>query len=128
MKLIAGLGAVALLSSAFFAYSNMVSASSVRPVVLVAADAPNSPANAERLELREIVDLTGQTPRLAERALSLSGKRVRITGYVAHLEVQPQNGFFLVPIPVHGDESGSGTGDLPLQSVFVVTRNDRGSF
>src|SRR5512133_4018558 len=105
MKLIAGLSAIGLLSGAFFAYANLVSASSAPPVVVVAADGPDSVANAERLEFRDIVDFSGGTPRLGERPLSLSGKRVRVTGYVAHLEVQPQNGFFLVPIPVHGDES-----------------------
>lgn len=75
---------------------------------------------AEMLEFRQLVEFDGSTPRLSPRAKALSGRRVRMVGYAAHLEQPPANGFYLTPIPVHGDESGGGTADLPLESVLVL--------
>ncbi|HYX91709.1 MAG TPA: hypothetical protein VE782_09105 [Myxococcaceae bacterium] len=60
------------------------------------------------------------------RVLSLQGKRVRMVGFMARMEVAPNGGFYLCPRPVLADESGAGTGDLPVESVFVVMSSARG--
>ena len=60
------------------------------------------------------------------RLLSLNGKRVRLVGFMARMEVPPRGGFYLCPPPVSADESGGGTADLPVESVLVVMRSARG--
>jgi hypothetical protein len=60
--------------------------------------------------------------RLSDQVLALAGRRVRMTGYMAHLELAPKGGFYLAPMPVHSDESAAGVGDLPLESVLVLSR------
>ncbi|HJW74696.1 MAG: hypothetical protein A2V77_11330 [Anaeromyxobacter sp. RBG_16_69_14] len=60
---------------------------------------------------------------LSEKARSLRGRRVRMEGYAAELEDAPAGAFWLVPLPVRGDESGAGVGDLPPESVLVVVRS-----
>jgi hypothetical protein len=60
------------------------------------------------------------------RVLSLHGRRVRLVGFMARMEVAPRGGFYLCPSPVSADESGAGTADLPVESVFVVMRSARG--
>jgi hypothetical protein len=74
------------------------------------------------LDFRELVDFRNASPKLADKAMQLAGKRVKMAGYVAHLESPASGGFYLTPVPVHGDESGGGTADLPLESVFVQVR------
>ncbi len=63
------------------------------------------------------------TPKLT----AADGKRVRMVGYVAELEAPPKGGFWLCPRPLHGDESGGGTADLPPESVFVIVRSSPGA-
>jgi hypothetical protein len=60
---------------------------------------------------------------LSEKARSLRGRRVRMEGYAAELEDAPAGAFWLVPLPVRGDESGAGVGDLPPDSVLVMVRS-----
>jgi hypothetical protein len=50
----------------------------------------------------------------------LSGKRVKLVGFMAQMEVKPEGSFFLVPSPVFCDEEGGGNADLPPGSVLVV--------
>src|SRR5688572_16202990 len=92
----------------------------------VAAAQPTEPAaalpDAERLELRELLD-PGPVLRPSAKATSLTGKRVRMVGYMAQMELPPKGGFYLVPRPLHADEAGGGTADLPPQSVLVVSRS-----
>ena len=67
-------------------------------------------------------DLGGRlapTAKLSEA----NGTRVRMVGFVADVENPPKGGFWLCPRPSRSDESGGGTGDLPLESVFVVVRS-----
>lgn len=127
MRLVVAVSAAAVLGCLFFAYSSLVSANAATPGLVSISDSQVARGSAERLEFRDIVDHSGGQPRLGDRVLGLSGKRVRVTGYIAHLESAPQDGFFVVPIPVHGDESGAGRGDLPLESIFVVTPSNVGS-
>lgn len=49
-----------------------------------------------------------------------NGKRVRIVGHMAQMEIPPADGFILVPRPVHCDEAGGGTADLPPDAIHVV--------
>ncbi len=86
--------------------------------------AARAPA-ADRLELREIFE-PGPTLRPSAKATSLVGKRVRMVGFMAHMEAPPTGGFYLVPRPVYADEAGGGTADLPPQSVLVVSRSAAG--
>jgi hypothetical protein len=62
------------------------------------------------------------TARLEPSAklLSLDGQRVRLTGFMAHMEDGPPGAFYLASRPVECDEGGAGTGDLPPDAVLVV--------
>ncbi len=80
---------------------------------------------AERLEFGEILE-PGPVLKPSARATSLSGKRVRMVGFMAHMEAPPKGAFYLVPRPLHADEAGGGTADLPPQSVLVVSRSAAG--
>lgn len=54
------------------------------------------------------------------RAAALSGARVRLVGFVAELELPAEDALYLVPQPLHGDEAGGGTADLPPEAVLVA--------
>ena len=71
------------------------------------------------LALRELLE-PGAKLRPSSKARSLDGQRVRIAGFMAQLEEPIKGGFYLVPRPMSLDESGAGTGDLPLESVLVL--------
>lgn len=58
--------------------------------------------------------------KISPKLQSLNGKRVRLVGYMASLEEPIKGGFFLCPLPVINDESGGGTGDLPVHAVRVL--------
>jgi hypothetical protein len=60
---------------------------------------------------------------LSKKVRSLRGRRVRMEGYAAQMEDAPAGAFWLVPLPVRGDESGGGVGDLPPDSVLVMVRS-----
>ncbi len=80
---------------------------------------------ATRLEMSEILE---QGPRLAPsaKASALQGKRVRLVGFMAHMEDPPRGAFYLASHPVQCDEGGGGTGDLPPDAVRVVVRSAAG--
>jgi hypothetical protein len=88
-----------------------------RDPVTAAAALPSS----EALSFLELIDSEGSQLKLSNRAQQLAGHRVHINGFVAQLEIPPKGGFYLTPQPVHGDESGAGTGDLPLESILVLS-------
>jgi hypothetical protein len=71
------------------------------------------------LRFSDLVDHGPSGPTVTDIARAADGQRVRMVGYMAHLEQGPSDGFYLSPTPVHGDEMGAGTGDLPLASVRV---------
>jgi hypothetical protein len=80
----------------------------------------------EKLEFRELLD-PGPELKPSARALALAGKRVRMVGFMAEMELPPRGGFYLVPGPMKVDEAGGGTADLPLQAVRVVSPSAAGS-
>jgi hypothetical protein len=101
---------------------------SAEPVATARATEP-APAPAalpaERLEMGEIL-APGPELALSAKAKGLHGKRVRLVGFMAQMELPPKGGFYLVPRPLHLDEAGAGTADLPLESVLVVSRSTAG--
>ena len=60
------------------------------------------------------------------RLLSLEGRRVRIVGFMAQMEMPPKGGFFLCSQPVFAAEGGGGTADLPPDAVLVVVSSASG--
>ena len=76
-----------------------------------------------KLEFREFLAPSITELKPSEKLRSLQGQRVRITGFMAQMEEQPGNYFYLCSIPVYCDESGGGIGDLPVDAVRVVIRN-----
>ncbi len=79
-----------------------------------------------RLAFRDLIQVEGGLARIAPAAQALAGHRVRMTGFMAKMEVAPKGGFYLVPVPVACDEEGCGTADLPPTAVFVVVRSAAG--
>lgn len=73
------------------------------------------------LALRELLD-PGPKLQPSSKARSLEGQRVRIAGFMAKMEEPLKGSFYLVPRPMSLDESGAGTGDLPLEAVLVLVR------
>ena len=82
-------------------------------------------APAAPLAFGEILE-TGERLAPSRRVLDLAGKRVRLVGFMAQMELPPRGGFYLTARPVHCDEAGGGTADLPPDSVRVVVRSARG--
>lgn len=56
----------------------------------------------------------------SKKLVALDGKRVRLNGFMAHMEDGPSGAFYLASRPVDCDEGGAGTGDLPPDAVLVV--------
>jgi hypothetical protein len=77
------------------------------------------------LGFAELLD-PGPKLKPSSKALALQGKRVTLVGFMAEMETPMRGGFCLVPRPISLDESGAGTGDLPLESVFVVVPGAEG--
>jgi hypothetical protein len=74
---------------------------------------------ASTLQFSELLAQRG-TLRASERVASLAGQRVRMVGFMAELEHAPHGAFYLTARPVSCDEAGAGTGDLPIENVFVL--------
>src|SRR5216117_3914033 len=86
------------------------------------AEAPRpTPPPAETLSFDDFFERGGPL-RLSEKVKSLSGRRVRLVGFMAHMSMPPTGAFYLVPMPVRCDEAGGGTADLPPASVLVLSR------
>ncbi|MFN0121997.1 MAG: hypothetical protein ACKV2V_15995 [Blastocatellia bacterium] len=60
------------------------------------------------------------------KLLSLRGKRVALTGYMAEMENVPEGAFYLCARPVSCDESGGGGGCLPVEHALVIIPSARG--
>jgi hypothetical protein len=86
-----------------------------RPMQLSALEAA-----AASLTFAELFDPRSSQLRPSQRALALDGKRVRMVGFMAKLELELEASFYLTPRPVTGDEAGGGTADLPPGAVRVV--------
>jgi hypothetical protein len=94
-------------------------------LALCAAPAVAAP-KAERLSFNELFLPTARELAPSPRLKELSGKRVRMVGFMAKMELPPVGGFWLTSSPVVCDEAGGGTADLPANAVFVVIRSRAG--
>jgi hypothetical protein len=56
----------------------------------------------------------------APKLLEARGKRVRLVGFMAQLELPVAQGFYLTRRPLVCDEAGGGTADLPPDAVRVL--------
>jgi hypothetical protein len=72
---------------------------------------------------RDLLEPSGRGLRPSAHVLSLSGRRVRMVGYMAQMEDPPKGGFYLCASPVAAMEGGGGTADLPPDAVFVVVKS-----
>ncbi|HZS06376.1 MAG TPA: hypothetical protein VFD58_16170 [Blastocatellia bacterium] len=89
------------------------------------ARAPST-APVTRLEFSEFFEPATSELKPSVKLLSLDGKRARLTGFMAQMEDPPEGAFYLCPRPVACDESGGGSGDLPVESVRVIVRSAKG--
>jgi hypothetical protein len=81
------------------------------------SDADSPPAT---LSFREFFDRGTAELKPSPKLLALSGKRVRLIGYMVQMEVERLGGFYLSSRPTFCDEEGGGTADLPPDTVFVI--------
>lgn len=72
------------------------------------------------LTFRELLDDSGATLTPSAKTLRLQGRRVRITGFMAQMEDRSQGAFYLCARPTTCDESGNGTGDLPIDAIRII--------
>lgn len=71
------------------------------------------------LQVRELLE-PGAELRPTAKATALAGRRVRLVGFIADMELAPEGALYLVPQPVRCDEAGGGTADLPPETVLVT--------
>jgi hypothetical protein len=83
-------------------------------------DARDAKSVGTPLDLRDLLETGGAALRPSPKALALAGNRVRLQGFMAEMEILPKGAFYLVAHPVHCDEAGGGTADLPPETVLVV--------
>jgi len=89
---------------------------------LVAALTASPPAGRPEpvpLDLTQTVVVEGGTSRVAPEVERLTGRRVRAVGFMVRMEEPSSAAFYLARRPTDADESGGGTGDLPLDAVRV---------
>ncbi|WP_306600451.1 hypothetical protein [Geothrix sp. 21YS21S-2] len=89
------------------------------PVPIPGQDLPH-------LAFKDFFEVDASAIKPSGRLLALSGKRVRLVGFMAKMEVAPKGAFYLTPRPVSCDEEGGGTADLPPEAVYVVVRSSPG--
>lgn len=78
---------------------------------------PASPELA--LAFSDIFVADSRPPELSPTLISAAGKRVRMVGFMAHMDQPPVGAFYLTSRPVSCDEMGAGTGDLPIDAIRV---------
>jgi hypothetical protein len=83
----------------------------------------DQPAAAVPLEFREFFEAGSQSLKPSAKLLRLNGHRVLMVGFMARMEEPPKGAFYLCPKPVHSDESGGGTAELPVERVRVIMRS-----
>ena len=72
------------------------------------------------LSFGEFFETSGPGLRPSAKLQSLNKKRVRVIGFMAQMEMEPEGSFYLVPRPVFCDEEGGGNADLPPEALLVV--------
>lgn len=79
------------------------------------------------LEFREFFEPASAQLKPSAKLVGLSGKRVRISGFMVKMEEPPKGAFYLAPRFVFCDEAGGGTADLPPETVRVIVRSAAGA-
>jgi hypothetical protein len=87
--------------------------------VTVAAFAQERAAPAVTLTFPELLAPTARELKPSPRLASLTGKRVRMVGFMARMEIPPKGSFWLTAAPLVCDEAGGGTADLPPDAIRV---------
>jgi len=82
-------------------------------------------APAESLAWSELLE-PGAALMPSAKAQALAGKRVRLAGFMAQMELPIPGAFYLVPQPIDCDEAGGGTADLLPTSVLVLSESTKG--
>ncbi len=72
-----------------------------------------------RIDLQRLYTLESGEVRLAREVRELDGRQVLVHGYMVQMEEPSRGAFYVAPRPVFCDESGGGTGDLPVNAVRV---------
>jgi hypothetical protein len=72
------------------------------------------------LAFHDFFEPTPRELKPSAKLLALNGQRVRIIGFMAHLEEPIRGAFYLCPQPTACAEGGAGTGDLPASAVQVI--------
>jgi hypothetical protein len=78
------------------------------------------------LAFKDFLEVSPSEMKPSAQLLALSGKRVKLVGFMAKMEVAPKGAFYLTPRPVSCDEEGGGTADLPPEAVYVRVRSQAG--
>jgi hypothetical protein len=94
--------------------------------LLAAARATVATPGPVALSFDRLVVGTSRELEPSPRLLELHGKRVKLTGFMAKMELPPSGGFYLAALPVSCDEAGGGSADLPPNAVYVVVRSHAG--
>lgn len=83
------------------------------------------PSTITKLEFQEFLEPSTNELKPSAKLRGLQGKRVRLRGFMAQMEEQPEHYFYLCSRPIYCDESGGGIGDLPVDAVRVVLRKQQ---
>jgi hypothetical protein len=84
---------------------------------------PKAIPDATPLSFRDFFVPSSRELKASPRLRSLVGKRVKMAGFMAKMEIAPSGAFYLTPTPVVCDEAGGGTADLPPDAVYVIVRS-----
>ena len=126
------LGSAAVCALVYFvvhrASAEHVSHATSSPGGVSATTTSSGPPDApESLRFGELFEAGKSVLAPSPKANALAGKRVRLRGFMAEMELPPKGAFYLVPHPVHCDEAGGGTADLPPESVLAVVPSAQGT-
>ena len=78
------------------------------------------------LSFREFFETGTGELKPSSKLVALTGKHVRLIGFMSQMEDPPVGAFYLCPRPIFADESGGGTADLPPESVLVIAPSSHG--
>src|SRR6202022_1749087 len=83
-------------------------------------------SDAQPLSFKELFEASPRELKPSQKLLALQGRRVKMVGYMAQMEMPPAGAFYLASQPVVCGEGGGGTADLPPDAVRVVIRSAKG--
>lgn len=80
---------------------------------------PPTASEAPLLDLATLYVNRGGRLELSPAVRALAGHTVRVRGFMIELEEPARGAFYVARTPITGDESGGGTGDVPVNSILV---------